>query len=74
MLVKALFDASLNAKEDGGKKISLLSVIRQRHPETLQKYIEAIGREDKEKMVLAEKVLLKISTVCKDILILKIPN
>ena len=68
LLAKSLLEAFLSAGEEGGKKFELLSMVRQRHPEVLQKCIEAIGREDKEKALLAENVLLRISMVCFDIL------
>ncbi|KLO17716.1 hypothetical protein SCHPADRAFT_845947 [Schizopora paradoxa] len=61
LLAKALLESSLSANEEGGKKLELLSMLRQRHPKALQKCVDAIGREDKEKALLAENVLLKIS-------------
>ncbi len=64
-LAKALLDAAMGTDEGTGKKFHLLSVLRQRHPDTLQKCIDTIGRVDKEKKVSAENVLLKISMVCK---------
>lgn len=59
----ALLDGALNVDEKTGKKIQLLSVLRQRHPDTLQTCVDTIGREDKEKKMHVEKVLLRISMV-----------